>query len=132
MFCLEFCGNVRIFDKYFGFMLEPLDIVQHLQDQEFESIELVALLERMKRQHKKDAANNTLYRITGGLSKFREKRKRRLCAEFHAVLEEINEMRRQVKWERSQETYRNTRKEKKRATTERIRRREREQANKQA
>jgi hypothetical protein len=103
-------------------MLEPIDIVRHLQDQEFESMELVALLNQMLRDHKEYAANNTLYLFTEGQSRFRAKRKKRLCAEFHAILEEINEMRRQAKWERSQETYRNTRKEKKRATTERIRR----------
>ena len=113
-------------------MLEPLDIVQHLQDQEFEAVELVALLERMKKQHREEAANKAIYQFTEGKSKFREKRKKRLSAEFHVILEEINEMRRQAKWERSQETYRNTRKEKKRATTERIRRHELAKALKQS
>jgi len=95
-------------------MLEPLDIVQHLQDQEFEAIELINLLSQMKREHREDAANKTAAQIFESRRKFLDKRKRRLFCEFHDLVKvDIAEMRSQTKWERSQETYRNNRKEKK-------------------
>lgn len=94
-------------------MLEPLDIVNHLQDQDFDSVELVSLLGQFRREQREDAANIAVAQFNETQRRFIDRRNRRFDREFHAVLDDITEARKQVKWERSQEQYRKTRKEKK-------------------
>lgn len=96
-------------------MLEPLDIIGHLQDQEFDATELVSLLDQMKREQRADSANRAAAQIFEARRRFLNRRRRRLFCEFHDIVKvDIAEMRSQTRWERSQDTYRNNRKEKKR------------------
>jgi len=95
-------------------MLEPLDIVGHLQDQEFDATELVSLLDQMKKEQRVDSANRAAAQIFEARRRFLNRRRRRLFCEFHDIVKvDIAEMRSQARWERSQDTYRNNRKEKK-------------------
>ena len=95
-------------------MLEPLDVVIHLRDQEFDEHELISLLNQMVREQRTDAANKAAYKVIKSAADFRGKRNRRLCSEFrNVVLTALNDDRRTIKWERQQGIYRENRKQKK-------------------
>lgn len=95
-------------------MLEPLDIIGHLRDKEFDEHELLILLGQMIKDQRTDSADRAILQYTESLSAFKDRRLRRLVSEFrNIILTDINEARRQVKWELAQKTYRENRRNKK-------------------
>lgn len=95
-------------------MLEPIDIIGHLREQEFDEHELLLLLGQMIQEQRTESADKAILQYTKSLSAFRSRRLRRLISEFrNIILTDINDTRRQTKWELAQKLYRENRKNKK-------------------
>ena len=73
-------------------MLEPLDIIGHLRDKEFDEHELLILLGQMIKDQRTDSADRAILQYTESLSAFKDRRLRRLVSEFrNIILTDINE-----------------------------------------
>lgn len=96
-------------------MASGLDkVLSYLREKEFTEEELRDLLKQVSRGDMEYASNKTLGWIIDHLREFKNKREASWRLEFrNVILPEINEVRRERKLERAQETYKQTRKAKK-------------------
>lgn len=94
-------------------MKESQDILNHLRDLDFDESELRVEMDEMVEEHEFNAANKSLYQYQSKLRKFKDRRDKRLSAEFDELMIENNNLRLERKLARAQDQYKENRRKKK-------------------